>query len=646
MSRLLLFTSLLGLTYAQFPPKPEGLTVLKSKFHENVTISFKEPRICETTRGVKSYSGYVHLPPGFLDDGPGGEAQDYPINTFFWFFEARKSPETAPLAIWLNGGPGGSSMIGLLEENGPCFVGSDSQTTYLNPWSWNNEVNMLYIDQPTQVGFSYDVPTNCTVRVTQDEGSIYETTPANFSDVPVPETNLTSYVGTFGSQQVPRTANTTRSAAHALWHFAQTWFGEFPHYRPENDRVSVWAESYGGHYGPGVARFFQEQNEKIANGSIGGDAKYLHLDTLGIVNGLIDLVVQYESFISFPFNNTYGIQIFNASHHSALLSNWTRPGGCRSKLQSCQSSLSPLSLSSCDAISDACASQAWDAYQSLPFSRGGRAWFDIAHPPADPFPPPTSTGYLLQAQVQAALGVPVNHTKISSAVQRAFEATRDVARGGFLAAVADLLDQGVKVALVYGDRDYACNWVGGEAASLAVPWEGKGGFRGAGYAPLVLSPPSSSSTPEEEGEEIGGLTRQYGNLSFTRVFGAGHEVPAYAPHAAYDIFVRATFGLDVATGKIKIAEQQEGYATSGPPDAWGVRHAPPEMPKPRCYVLKPESCTDEIWETVVSGEAVVRDWYVVEDDEEGKESEVKPGPGLGFDGGRQGVPSKEEEEEL
>jgi len=45
-------------------------------------------------------------------------------------------------------------MMGLLQENGPCFVGSDSNSTYLNPYSWNNEVNMLYIDQPVQVGFS------------------------------------------------------------------------------------------------------------------------------------------------------------------------------------------------------------------------------------------------------------------------------------------------------------------------------------------------------------------------------------------------------------------------------------------------------------------------------------------------------------
>ena len=140
---LALLLSIASLGFAQFPPKPEGVTTLKSKFHPGIKISYKEPGLCETTPGVKSYAGYVHLPPNALDEPH--EHQDYPINTFFWFFEARKDPHNAPLAIWLNGGPGGSSLIGALAENGPCFVGSDSNSTYLNPWSWNNEVNMLYI---------------------------------------------------------------------------------------------------------------------------------------------------------------------------------------------------------------------------------------------------------------------------------------------------------------------------------------------------------------------------------------------------------------------------------------------------------------------------------------------------------------------
>jgi carboxypeptidase C (cathepsin A) len=193
-------------------------------------------------------------------------------------------------------------MMGLLEENGPCFVGPDSKSTYLNPWSWNNEVNMLYLDQPTQVGFSYDVPTNGTTG--------YNATAESFVPVPddfsggVPESNLTYHVGTFPSQNISQTADTTAHAAHALWHFAQAWFFEFPYYKPADDRISLWAESYGGHYGPGFLRFFQEQNQKIANGSSGEQgAQYIHLDTLGIVNGLVDIVIQGEAWIKFPNNN-------------------------------------------------------------------------------------------------------------------------------------------------------------------------------------------------------------------------------------------------------------------------------------------------------------------------------------------------------
>ncbi|KAI1499275.1 serine carboxypeptidase [Biscogniauxia marginata] len=601
---VLVLTSLLGLTCAQFPPTPEGVTLLKSKFHENVTISYKEPGICETTPGVRSYSGYVHLPPGFLDDGPGGESQNYPINTFFWFFEARKNAANAPLAIWLNGGPGGSSMIGLLEENGPCFVGPDSKTTYLNPWSWNNEVNMLYLDQPTQVGFSYDIPTNCTVRV--DKGDdMPEPIPTNFTDG-IPTTNLTNYIGTFGSQDLSKTANTTLFAAHALWHFAQTWFFEFPHYKPADDRISVWAESYGGHYGPGFVRFFQQQNDKIANRSLTErNAKYIHLDTLGIVNGLVDLVIQQESFITFPYNNTYGIQVFNRSFYEELMYNWTRPGGCKEKVQACQDSMKdqdPVVASllktmtgSCNNASESCAMSDWQAYQDL-----DRGWFDIAHPKYDPFPAPLLSGYLMQESVLSALGVPVNHSKVSLAVSRLFDRTHDIIHGGFLDAIAYLLDSGVKVHMMYGDRDYACNWVGGEKASLAVPYTRAAEFSAAGYAPLI--------TPDG----FSGMTRQLGNFSFSRVFQAGHEVPSYQPVAAYEIFMRAIFNRDIPSGLIHVTDE---FVTVGPGDTWGVRQNPPKIPTPRCYILAPETCVPEVWEKVVSGTAEVKDWFVVDDEE-------------------------------
>ena len=60
-------------------------------------------------------------------------------------------------------------MLGLFVENGPCFVNPDSNSTYLSDWSWNNEVNMLYLDQPVQVGLSYDGLRNVTLDLLEGD---------------------------------------------------------------------------------------------------------------------------------------------------------------------------------------------------------------------------------------------------------------------------------------------------------------------------------------------------------------------------------------------------------------------------------------------------------------------------------------------
>jgi carboxypeptidase C (cathepsin A) len=100
-----------------------------------------QTEICETTPGVKSFSGFVHLPPN-LDPA----FQPYPNKLFFLFFESRKDLANAPLAIWIQGGPGFSSLVTVGSEHDPFSIDKDSNSTTLNPWSWNNEVNMLYID--------------------------------------------------------------------------------------------------------------------------------------------------------------------------------------------------------------------------------------------------------------------------------------------------------------------------------------------------------------------------------------------------------------------------------------------------------------------------------------------------------------------
>jgi hypothetical protein len=71
---------------------------------------------------VRSYSGYVDV----------AEDQHY----FFWFFESRHTdPKEAPLTVWINGGPGSSSMIGLFQENGPCGIDENGEV-FSNPYSW------------------------------------------------------------------------------------------------------------------------------------------------------------------------------------------------------------------------------------------------------------------------------------------------------------------------------------------------------------------------------------------------------------------------------------------------------------------------------------------------------------------------------
>ena len=90
---------------------------------------------------VESYSGFFQVDP---------EAQG---NLFFWYFPAANKNLSAPTIVWLQGGPGGSSLFGLFVENGPFKVDANSKLVPRNT-SWNEEANLLYFDQPVGTGFS------------------------------------------------------------------------------------------------------------------------------------------------------------------------------------------------------------------------------------------------------------------------------------------------------------------------------------------------------------------------------------------------------------------------------------------------------------------------------------------------------------
>ena len=148
--RLLPFAGLFGLAYASTQqvlsgssPEPNDLPndfrVFQHKHSDHsIRIRKQDESLCAA--GSAQYTGWLDIGPKHL---------------FFWYFESQNDPENDPLTLWLTGGPGGSSMIGLFEETGPCLVNEYGNGTYHNPWGWSRNSSLLFVDQPVGVGFSY-----------------------------------------------------------------------------------------------------------------------------------------------------------------------------------------------------------------------------------------------------------------------------------------------------------------------------------------------------------------------------------------------------------------------------------------------------------------------------------------------------------
>ncbi|KAG9771845.1 serine carboxypeptidase, partial [Aureobasidium melanogenum] len=77
---------------------------------------------------------------------------------WFWFFPSENPAASDEITIWLNGGPGCSSLDGLLQEHGPFLWQSGTYEPQPNPFSWTNLTNMVYVDQPIGTGFSPAAP--------------------------------------------------------------------------------------------------------------------------------------------------------------------------------------------------------------------------------------------------------------------------------------------------------------------------------------------------------------------------------------------------------------------------------------------------------------------------------------------------------
>lgn len=220
--------------------------------------------------------------------------------------------------------------------------------------------------------------------------------------------------------------------------------------------------------------------------------------------------------------------------------------------------------------------------------------------------------------MQQELGVPLNYTRGNNEIEAAFLGkTGDMVRYG-LEYIGHLLENGVNVAMINGDRDFRCNcefsvnsntWhrltrvctgFSGENASLSIPFSEAHEFAAAGYQSIMTN-----------ASHEGGFVREYGNLSFSRVFQAGHSTGGYQPETVSAIFERAMFRSDVATGEIELAKTPN-YASKGKASVRDVKNKLPELIENICYVLQPgDTCTPEQVKALEEGTAETEDWVVV-----------------------------------
>ncbi|XP_047051665.1 serine carboxypeptidase 1-like [Lolium rigidum] len=138
---------------------------------------------------------------------------------FYYFVEAPYEPATKPLILWLNGGPGCSSLgYGAMTELGPFRVNPDGKTLSRNKHAWNNLANVIFLESPAGVGFSYA---------------------SN-------DTNNNDNVG-------------DRRTAEDTFVFLLNWLERFPEYKGRDFYIA--GESYSGHYVPQLATVIEFMNE-------------------------------------------------------------------------------------------------------------------------------------------------------------------------------------------------------------------------------------------------------------------------------------------------------------------------------------------------------------------------------------------------
>jgi len=435
----------------------------------------------------KSISGYMDITGSKYDEN--GQNK----HLFFWMFEKRPSKEvettdgdddddeTIPFIVWLTGGPGCSSTLALLSENGPCKVNKDGEGTTANPNSWTESAHVLWLDQPAGVGFSYgDLDDDKNEEMISEDA----------------------------------------------YYFLQAFFKTYPKYL--KSPLYIVGESYGGHYTPAIAhRIFvgnqdilakqeqqKEQNNLRTTENIAKKV-VLNLSGIGIGNGLTKPEEQYKWYPDMMFNNSHHIELINEKEYHAMKDDIVPR--CTELIHTCNNGESVIDKFACQTAFLVC-----NAGLTSPYQMTGLNPYDIRIKCAVPplcYDFSNVKNWLNLDTVQKALNVhdrPHQWESCDFGINMKF---REDWMKDFSKYVKVLLNAGIPALIYAGDVDFICNYLGNKAWSLELDWDKSDEFKAAG---------------DHDWESVG-LARTNKLFTFLQVYDAGHMVPSDQPEVALNM---------------------------------------------------------------------------------------------------------------
>ncbi|CAG8269428.1 unnamed protein product [Penicillium nalgiovense] len=440
----------------------------------SIRIRQQDESICAA--GSVQYTGWLDIGPKHL---------------FFWYFESQNDPVADPLTLWMNGGPGSSSMMGLFQENGPCLISEHGNGTVHNPWSWSRNTSLLFVDQPADVGWSYI-----------DEG--YEV------------------------------ARDSQEAAVDMHRFLQIFVSEiFPHKRFSDFHLS--GESYAGKYIPYLGAEIVTRNQQYPS------EPQINLKSCLIGNGFMsskDITFGYWETLC-TTNPGVSTPVFNQTRCDIIAANMPR---CMEVYDTCAKA---PDLAICTAAYSVCYKGIIGLYEDES-KKGGRNRFDITAPCYIDEVCYKEAAYIEQylnsPAVREALSPPEGAKEFgleSSAVVDAF-ATTPEAMTSSSDHIIFLLAHGVHFLAYQGNLDLACNTAGNLRWANSLAWKGQTEFTSKPLLPWtsdVAGRNKTVGTAKEVRVQLDGQA-EASRFAFVTVDGAGHLLPQDRGDVAFDILTR------------------------------------------------------------------------------------------------------------